>query len=195
MLFLAVVGLALLTVRLAGGRFSVLSELPLRAWGLVVAALAVQVLTLSVLVGLPHGVAAALHLLSYALAGGFLWANRGLRGLPLAAAGGALNGLAIAVNGGVMPASASALRTAGLSDAPTGPGEHFVNSATVGQPRLALLGDVFAVPEAVGPLANVFSVGDVVLALGAVLVVHAGAGCGWACRSPLAAAPSVRVRA
>lgn len=180
MLFLAVVALALVTLRPAGGRFSALAELPLRRWQLVLAALAVQILVISVLVDPPHLLAATLHLLSYALAGGFLWANRALPGLPVAAAGGGLNVLAIAANDGVMPASASALRLAGLDDG----GDHFVNSGVVDEPRLAWLGDVFAVPESVGLLANVFSVGDVVLAVGAVLVVHAGAGCPWTSWSP-----------
>ena len=187
MLFLTVVALALMTLRPAGGRFSVLAELPLRRWELVLAALLVQILVISVLVDPPHLLAATLHLLSYALAGGFLWANRSLRGLPVAAAGGGLNVLAIAANGGVMPATESALRSAGLSLG----GDHFVNSAAVDEPRLALLGDVFFVPASVGPLANVFSIGDVVLAAGVLLVVHAGAACPWTSWSPRRLRPAV----
>jgi hypothetical protein len=38
-------------------------------------------------------------------------------------------------------------------------------------PRLAFLGDVFAIPRG-WPLANVFSVGDVLIAVGAVVAVH-----------------------
>jgi hypothetical protein len=38
-------------------------------------------------------------------------------------------------------------------------------------PRLAFLGDVFAIPRG-WPLANVFSVGDVLIAVGVVVAVH-----------------------
>ena len=175
MLFLAVLVAALLAVRLAGGRFEQLATLSLRGWELVVAALLVQILTISVLVDPPHLLATSLHLLSYVLAGAFLWRNRAVPGLLVAAGGGALNLLAIAANGGVMPASAQALRSAGLAT----DGPHFVNSTVVADPQLAFLGDVFAVPAAAGQLANVFSVGDLVLAFGAVYVVHAAAGCRW----------------
>jgi hypothetical protein len=38
-------------------------------------------------------------------------------------------------------------------------------------PRLPWLGDVFAVPEGF-PLANVFSIGDIIMAVGAAYAVH-----------------------
>lgn len=176
MLFLLVLAVALLTVRAAGGSFQVLAGLSLRSPWLVVVALLLQVLTISVLVSPPHLLAAGLHLLSYGLAGAFLWRNRSLGGLPLAALGGGLNLLAIAANGGTMPASLAARHLAGIVDDPT----HFANSAALAAPRLLPLGDVFAVPRAAGPLANVFSPGDLLLAAGAVWLLHAAAGCAWA---------------
>lgn len=75
--------------------------------------------------------------------------------------GAILNLLAIVANAGVMPATAGALATAGV---PSGGGV-IANSASVADPRLRFLGDVFAIPSSV-PLANVFSVGDVLIALG-----------------------------
>lgn len=179
MLFLAVLAVGLITLPLAGGRFSALAELSLRRGWLLLAALLVQILTISVLTNPHPRLAGGLHLLSYALAGAFLWSNRHLTGLPLAAAGGALNALAIAANEGVMPATATALRTAGISQ----DGDHFANSTVLAHPDLALLGDVFAVPAAAGPLANVFSVGDLVLALGTVWLMHAAADCRWTGRT------------
>ena len=176
MIFVTVLVAAMLCVRLAGGRFLILAEVRLRAAWLVISALLLQIVTISVLVLPAPALAASLHLLSYALAAAFLWLNRELPGLPLIAAGAALNALAIAANGGTMPASASALRTAGIS----GDGVHFANSTAVTGPRLGLLGDVFALPRSLGPLANVFSVGDVVLTMGAVWFLHGAAGCGWA---------------
>jgi hypothetical protein len=72
-----------------------------------------------------------------------------------------LNLLAISVNGGVMPASPSALAGAGLGADEPG----FQNSTALAEPRPAFLGDVFYFPAS-WPLSNVFSVGDVLIALG-----------------------------
>lgn len=97
----------------------------------------------------------------------FLWANRAIPFLWLAALGGALNLMAISVNGGVMPASASALAAAGVEQQP---GE-FINSAALAHPKLAFVGDVFAVPSSL-PISNVYSVGDLMLVLAALLALH-----------------------
>jgi hypothetical protein len=66
----------------------------------------------------------------------------------------------IAVNGGTLPASADAVRRAGIP-----PGAEFLNSAVLSHPVLPWLGDVFAWPQPL-PLANVFSVGDVLIGIG-----------------------------
>ena len=86
--------------------------------------------------------------------------NVRLAGLPIAAVGSFLNLAAILANGGAMPADAAALRTAGFD----GPGDH-TNSVVLAEPALRPLTDIFAVPAGV-PLANVFSVGDVLIAVG-----------------------------
>jgi Family of unknown function (DUF5317) len=56
---------------------------------------------------------AALLVAAYPVGSVFLAANWHLPGMPLVALGGALNLLAISVNGGVMPASPSALAGTG----------------------------------------------------------------------------------
>ena len=140
----------------------------IRGIGWVVAALGTQVLILAVpelLDRRPHWLPAGLHVLSYALAAGFVLANPALPGLRLVGLGTLLNGLTIAVNGGTLPTRPAALQLAGLD----GPAPAFANSAVLEHPRLWFLGDVFAVPEAV-PLANVFSVGDLVLLAGVAAV-------------------------
>ena len=108
-----------------------------------------------------------MHLLSYGLVAAFVARNLWIPGVPLVALGGGLNLAAITANGGVMPADPDAVRRAGL------PLEHadYINSAIVAHPRLAPLGDVFAVPAAF-PLHNVFSIGDVLIAVGALVFVH-----------------------
>ena len=118
----------------------------------------------------PEGVTAVhavAHLVSYGFVVVFLAANTRRPGLWVVAAGTALNVGAIAANGGVMPASKGALEAAGMLDADG----RFANSALVAHPRLEFLGDVFAWPAPL-PLANVFSVGDVLIVVGAAIVVH-----------------------
>ena len=171
MLILAATLLALLLVPVLGGRLSGLAELTLHGGRLVAGALALQVLVITVVPGWPRPVLVALHGASYVLAAAFVWRNRRLPGLPLLAAGGALNALVIAVNGGQMPASEAAVRRAGLPVEEEG----FVNSGVLEDPRLAPLGDVFASPSWL-PLQNVYSVGDLLLLAGAVWVVHAACG-------------------
>ena len=160
MVLVAVVVLAALAVPLTGGRLGALAELRLRHVWVIVVALGLQVAALE-LPGLPEGARAALVVASYPVGAVFLVANRRVPGMPLVALGGALNLVAICANGGVMPASPAALAGAGLPVVEPG----FQNSTAVADPRLAFLGDVFFVPAG-WPLSNVFSVGDVLIALG-----------------------------
>jgi hypothetical protein len=164
--------LCLASVPLAGGRLSVLADLELRATWLLVVAIAVQILIVSVFpgegsAGLHNGV----HLATYLLVGAFVVANRAVPWLWLVALGGLLNFAAITANVGVMPADPDAVAAAGLA---VDPGE-FVNSGVVADPHLAFLGDVFWVPAS-WPVSNVFSVGDVLILLGALLALHCIAG-------------------
>jgi hypothetical protein len=160
---LAFVGLL---VWLLGGRLSALGELPVTAKPAIIGAFGLQLFVTMAPTALPESTASALHLGSYALAVWFLWANRRLPYLWVAAAGGACNLLAIAANGGSMPAAPAALRSAGL----VGAEDVFANSGHVEHARLAFLGDIWSIPKG-WPFANVFSFGDVVLLLGAAALV------------------------
>ena len=111
---------------------------------------------------------------AYPVGAVFLAANWQLPGMPLIAVGAALNLLAISVNGGVMPASPTALAGAGLGVDEPG----FQNSTALAEPRLALLGDVFYLPAS-WPLSNVFSVGDILIAVGSCGRCTASAGHAW----------------
>lgn len=165
MLILACVLLGLLLVPVTGGSLRRLGELRWRSAWLVVAALGLQLVVLEV-PRVPTALAAAGHVASYAMAAAFVWLNRSVRGLVVLTAGAVCNGLAIVLNGGTLPSSAAARRLAGLDE--TG---GFANSGVVDHPVLGFLGDNFAVPVGV-PLANVFSVGDVLIVAGALWVVH-----------------------
>ena len=161
--------LSLVSVPLFGGDLRRLTDLEVRRMVLLLAALVLQILVIEVVPGAPAWIASAAHLVSYLLAGAFLYVNRRIPALWLIGLGGAANFAAIAANGGRMPASASAFRSAGLR-AEDG-AEGFVNSVVLAHPRLLALGDVFAIPQS-WPLSNVFSVGDVCIALGGAVALH-----------------------
>jgi lipoprotein signal peptidase len=94
--------------------------------------------------------------------------NLRVAGMLLIAVGAICNLAAIVANGGVMPTTAAALQSAGLS-----PTDGFSNSAVLEDPALAPLTDIFALPSWV-PFHNVFSVGDVLIAAGIVVVIAMG---------------------
>jgi hypothetical protein len=156
------VGLAL------GGSLGRLADLQLRAPALFAIAIALQV------VAYPKGmlpfavsdrIATALWLASYVLLIAIALLNRRLAGFRAAAAGMLANLVAVIANGGHMPALPSAMADAGVRY--DGVQD---NSIAASAPHLAWLVDRWGAPAWV-PLANVYSVGDVLLALGAILVI------------------------
>ena len=165
---LVVIALCLVTVPLAGGSLMRLSELRLRAPGLALAAIAVQMLIVTIAPGGLAGLHEILHVASYALLGAFGWANRRITGVPVLLAGGALNLVPILANGGVMPANPAVADAAAVQAKPG----QFVNSVPVSDAHLGFLGDVLATPESL-PLHNVYSIGDVVIVIGLLVILHA----------------------
>jgi hypothetical protein len=150
---------------LGGGRLDRLASLRLRWGALAIAAVAIQALLFSPLgAGVPDMAGRAVYLASTATVLVVVVANGRIPGTWVIAAGAAANLAAIAANGGVMPADPGALAAAGIVlDGPS-------NSAVVAQPALRPLTDIFAIPAAV-PLANVFSVGDVLIGVGVAVTV------------------------
>jgi hypothetical protein len=160
-------GVAMLVlVACTGGSLARLATIRFRHVWLLWAALADQILVISVLPASNATMLAIAHIASYLAAGAWLLANRRLPGGRLIGLGGALNGLVISLNGGTLPASASALRAAGQA---TEAGQ-FTNSEVLADPRLAWLGDVFATPGWL-PGHNVFSVGDVAIWVGLMILL------------------------
>jgi hypothetical protein len=156
----------LLTVPLARGRLTALADLKLRRPWLALAGIGIQIVIISILPAGTAGLHEAVHMVSYGLLGAFAWANRRVPGVPVIMLGGLLNFIAIAANGGVMPADPDiAVHVAREA------GEGFVNSGAVENPRLLFLGDVFATPDS-WPLYNVFSVGDFAIVLGVLVLLH-----------------------
>lgn len=111
------------------------------------------------------------HILSYLFLLAFVFWNRRYPELLLMGLGLFLNFLVIVANGGYMPASAEALRKAGLEsvaqalEAGTRQGNTVLMSA---QTRLNFLGDWLFFPSWI-PLSSAFSIGDVILGVGAAL--------------------------
>jgi len=156
------------SVPLAGGRLAQLAALKFRGAGLLAAAIVGQVLIVSVFPGEgSKALHTTAHIATYVVTGAFVVLNRRIPWVWLVALGGALNFIAIAANGGVMPAAPRALEGAGFALDPSG----FTNSGAVAHPHLQFLGDVFWIRSAF-PISNVFSVGDVLLLVGALLALH-----------------------
>jgi hypothetical protein len=158
-LFLLVIGLAVVVGYLFGGRLKAFESLRLRWWGLVIAGLAIQFLPL------PEGeggtdliVRTAALAISYTLLVVFAVANLRLPGMPLVLIGVAANFLVIAANGG-MPVSESALIASGQEDIVRllkdgSDKHHLMDNDDV----LTFLADVIGVPK---PIGQVISIGDV----------------------------------
>jgi hypothetical protein len=167
------VGLGVALGHVLGGRLSALASMPIRAPWLFYVAIALQV------AGYPSGVlpwsignslATGLWLVSYAVLIAAVAVNRRLPGAVVVGLGMFSNLAAVLANGGHMPALRSALRSAGVL-------YHGVhnNSAVATHPHLSWLIDRWPVPAWI-PLGNVYSVGDVLIAAGAVVLVCAGMG-------------------
>lgn len=153
---------------LTGGRLERLDDLHLRWVPLALVGLGVQLVLFLPPVGDAVGaLGPTIYLASTGAVLVFVLRNLRVTGLPIVAAGAALNLLAIGANGGVMPTTAAAMTAAGLD-----PTEGFSNSAIVAAPVLGPLTDVFALPAWL-PLANVFSVGDLLIGIGVAVAIAA----------------------
>jgi hypothetical protein len=172
--------LALIVGRIAGGRLSRLGDVPLHAPLVFVLAFAIQVgIKLGARAAWPPALAAApyLHLASYLLLGAGLALNWHLRDLRLVALGVALNFVVIAANLGYMPADLAAARRLGQPRlvADLVEGRAGLNVVAGPRSRLTFLGDRLLLTHPY-PRPSLFSVGDVLITLGACLLILRGMG-------------------
>jgi len=151
-----------------GGRLHNLENLRLRLAWLVLVALGVQIVIYSPL-GAPLGEHAivALHLASYAMLIAFAALNARRTGIAIAGVGIAVNAVVIGANGGYMPTTARALTFAGMNVDRTVHNNSMLDDGM----RLLPLGDIMAVPHWVPLVANVFSIGDVLIAVGVAVLL------------------------
>jgi Family of unknown function (DUF5317) len=159
---------------LLGGSLGRLAELSLRAPWLFLSAVVLQIVAFPV-AGLPwrtpETLASVLWIASYGLLLVAAVLNRRITGVPIIALGMTLNLAVILANRGTMPVRLGAMHDAGRVAVTN------ANSTALAEPNLPWLVDRWAAPDWI-PLANVFSVGDVVIAIGAAIVVLAGMGFG-----------------
>lgn len=145
-----------------GGRVRNLGAVRFRSLWLAYVALAIQIAAFpgsSLPWHTPDGLAVALWIASDVLLVAVVVRNVRLPGVALVAAGLGSNLLAVLANGGHMPALPRALAGAGLHYT------RLLNSERMAHPALPWLVDRWAAPHWI-PLANIFSVGDVAIAVG-----------------------------
>jgi hypothetical protein len=155
-----------------GGRLGNLSDMHLRHTWLVIASIVPQLVIFTPLgEGIDDTVSVAIHLVTYVLLLVFVVLNRRDPGITFAGVGVVANALVIFANGGYMPASPRALDYAGF----VATSQTHYNSAVADHGvRLLVLGDVMATPDWIPFVANVFSVGDVLIAIGVAIVIAQG---------------------
>jgi Family of unknown function (DUF5317) len=153
---------------LLGGRPAGLARLEFRWPWLIIAGLLVQVVLFTDQVaGMVGSLGPPLYVGSTALVFLGVLRNIDITGMKVVALGAASNLAAIIANGGYMPAGRSAMEALGKTD-PT----IYSNSAFVEHPALEPLTDIFALPIWM-PFANIFSVGDILIAAGVAIVIAA----------------------
>ena len=149
-----------------GGRPASLASIHLRWAPLILLGFLAQVVLFTDAVAERVGdLGPVIYVATTVMVGAAVVRNLRLPGMPLIVLGALSNLAAILANGGFMPAAPEALASLGKS-APT----IYSNSALVPAPNLPWLIDRFALPHGV-PLANVFSVGDLLLAAGVFVLV------------------------
>lgn len=153
---------------LLGGRLSALADVRFRWWPIALGGLVFQALLFSEPLATQVGSAGpALYVTSTVFVLVALLRNVRLPGFAVVALGAGLNLAAIIANGGRMPADPQAFAV--LTGQPRPPTDLFSNSTLAGPGTpLAFLGDIFVLPRPL-PFANVFSIGDVLIGVGAAL--------------------------
>lgn len=171
MLLLYAIPAGLLIGLLAGGRFDRLARVQIRWARFAVAGLVFQLVLFSPpvasLLASAGTLGPQLYVASTAVVLATLAANLSQPGFRVLFAGATLNLVAIIANGGYMPASPEAWAAAhGVTSLPAG----VLTNSTLAGPNaaFAFLGDIFYLPQPL-PFANVFSMGDALIAAGGVV--------------------------
>jgi len=150
-----------------GGRPSGLASIQLRWAPLIAIGFLSQVVLFTDVVASRIGDAGpAIYVVTTLMVGAAVLRNVALPGMPLIVLGALSNLVAILANGGYMPATTEAVASLGKH----GPRAVYSNSSLVDAPNLAPLVDRFARPPWL-PLANVFSIGDVLIGVALIVLL------------------------
>jgi hypothetical protein len=168
MFILYAVVLGLLAGGVLGGRTAGLGEIKLRWAWVFVLGLAIQLVLFSDPVTERIGELGVPIYVGSTLAVALVVAvNYRITGMPIVALGAFSNLAAIVANGGYMPTTTAALEALGKTAKTV-----YSNSAVVPNPALPWLTDIFALPGWI-PASNDFSVGDVLIGIGVIVVIVA----------------------
>ena len=178
MVLLLVVAISLVIGFLSGGSLKPVSGLRIRYLALLVAAVVVQMAIFTPILGTRqfiHETGPYIYIATLLVTLFVMFNNRQIPGMTVIMLGAFLNALVIIANGGYMPSPASALREAGRLDyvqCNNPDKDCILSNSTVADDdtRLRFLGDVIAMPDSF-PLANVISLGDIVIAIGAAIAI------------------------
>ena len=168
MLLLYSIAIGLLIGRVLGGRVRNLEHVHFVWWQLALAGLAVQLVLFADPVQERVGAEGPVIYVASTLAVlAALLRNLRLPGMAIIAVGAVLNLVPIVANGGFMPSSPEAWRE--LTGVAAVPVAFYSNSVLIGPDTLfPFLGDIFVFPRPL-PMATLFSIGDTIIAIGAVL--------------------------
>ena len=168
MLLLYSIAAGLVIGRLLGGRVRNLERVQFVWWQLALAGLMVQLVLFADPVQERVGAAGpAIYVASTLVVLMALLRNVRLPGLAVIAVGAVLNLIPILTNGGYMPSSPDVWRElTGVAEVPVA---YYSNVALIGpDTAFPFLGDIFLFPRPL-PMATAFSLGDAIIALGAVV--------------------------
>ncbi len=175
MLVLAVLGVALLSSLLTGGRLEYARNWQLKGVWMALGAFVVQTALFTQwgtnLVG--EALTPVVYVVTLSVLVMFLVANRRVLGVPILLAGLMLNVLVISVNAGRMPASVAALEAAGRVEGADALRLRGVAANCVlmsDSTRLNMLGDNIVIRLG-GPVGSAYSIGDLVALAGEAVVV------------------------
>lgn len=175
MILLLALTLSLAIALVRGGKLGRLASVPLRFGWIAIVAFALQIGDIYWPSTGSAGLLSPRVLLlmgSYGLLLAFVGLNHHIPGLMLVGVGLVLNLSVMLANGGYMPIDVEALGRAGLEHLALGtePGARLVATKDIilprDQTRLWILSDILVIPASL-PFSSVFSLGDVLLALGA----------------------------
>lgn len=173
MFILYAVVLGILIGYILGGSLKGLIQQELRWRGLVIFAFLIQLVIFTDIpfLKITSGATVFFHAVSYLSLMVFIALNLRIKGMPLIGSGIFSNALVIFLNGGYMPTIPKNLlnTAAGRTAQAIAQGDAVHNSAGMtSHTLLPWLGDIFYLPSWV-PMSNVFSIGDILVAIGICL--------------------------